>query len=124
MSRYVEDGVLDAGLTGQDWIEENNSDVVEIAELVYAKQQLRPVRWVLAVPEESKVRKAADLDGGIIATELVNVTRNFFVKAGVNVKVDSATVRRRRRLACWTASWTYETGSSLRANGCGSSKRS
>src|SRR4030042_1774075 len=72
MSRYVEDGVLDAGLTGRDWIEENGSDVVEVAELVYAKQQLGTVRWVLVVPEESKVRKVEDLTGGLVATELVH----------------------------------------------------
>ncbi|MFA6132989.1 MAG: ATP phosphoribosyltransferase [Phycisphaerae bacterium] len=118
MSRYVEDGVLDAGLTGQDWIEENNSDVVEVAELVYSKMQLRPVRWVLAVPEESKVRQVADLDGGMIATELVNVTRNYFVKAGVNVKVEFSygATEAKARLLDGIVDVT-ETGSSLRANG-------
>ena len=118
MSRYVEDGVLDAGLTGYDWILENNSDVVEIAELVYAKQQLRPVKWVLAVPEESSVRKVEDLDCGIVATELVNYTRNYFAKRGLNVKVEFSygATEAKARLLSGIVDVT-ETGSSLRANG-------
>ncbi|MFB3890852.1 MAG: ATP phosphoribosyltransferase [Phycisphaerae bacterium] len=117
MSRYVEDGVIDAGLTGHDWICENGSDVQEIAELVYAKQNLRPVRWVLAVPEESPVRKVEDLEGGIIATELVNVTRRFFQDRGVHVKVEfswGATEVKARLLDAIVD--VTETGSSLRAN--------
>ncbi len=117
MSRYVEDGVIDAGLTGHDWICENGSDVKEIAELVYAKQNLRPVRWVLAVPEESPVRKVEDLEGGIIATELVNVTRRFFQDRGVHVKVEfswGATEVKARLLDAIVD--VTETGSSLRAN--------
>ena len=86
MSRYVEDGVLDIGITGHDWIVENNSDVHEVCELIYSKATSRPVRWVLAVPEESPVKTVKDLAGKIIATELVNTTRNFFSKAGVPVK--------------------------------------
>jgi ATP phosphoribosyltransferase len=118
MSRYVEDGVLDAGLTGYDWILENNSDVVEIAELVYSKQQLRPVKWVLAVPEESAVRKVEDLDGGIVATELVNYTRNYFAKRGLKVKVEFSygATEAKARLLSGIVDVT-ETGSSLRANG-------
>ena len=118
MSRYVEDGVLDAGLTGYDWILENNSDVVEIAELVYSKQQLRPVKWVLAVPEESTVRKVEDLDGGIVATELVNYTRNYFAKRGLKVKVEFSygATEAKARLLSGIVDVT-ETGSSLRANG-------
>jgi ATP phosphoribosyltransferase len=117
ISRYVEDGVLDVGLTGIDWIRENDSDVTEIAELVYAKQQLRPVRWVLAVPEESPVQRVEDLDGGIVATELVNVTREYFAERGVKAKVEfswGATEIKARLLDAIVD--VTETGSSLRAN--------
>ena len=117
MSRYVEDGVLDAGLTGADWIEENGSDVVEVAELIYSKQQRTPVRWVLAVPEESPAKKAEDLDGGIVATELVEVTRRFFAAKGVKVKVEFSwgATEVKARLIDGIVDVT-ETGSSLRAN--------
>jgi len=117
ISRYVEDGVIDAGLTGQDWILENGSDVLEIAELVYSKQKLTPVKWVLAVPEESSVQKVQDLEGGIIATELVSVTRQFFADRGVNVKVEfswGATEIKARLLDAIVD--VTETGSSLKAN--------
>lgn len=118
MSRYVEDGVLDAGLTGRDWIEENGSDVVEVAELVYAKQQLGEVRWVLAVPEESKVRRVEDLAGKLVATELVNCTRRFFAKRKVDVKVEFSygATEAKARLVDGIVDVT-ETGSSLQANG-------
>ncbi|MBI5725340.1 MAG: ATP phosphoribosyltransferase [Planctomycetes bacterium] len=117
MSRYVEDGVIDAGLTGYDWICENKSDVVEVAELVYAKQNLRPVRWVLAVPEESSARKVEDLDGGIVATELVGVTRQYFQSRGLNVKVEFSwgATEVKARLLDGIVDVT-ETGGSLRAN--------
>ena len=117
ISRYVEDGVIDAGLTGMDWIVENASDVAEIAELVYSKQKLLPVRWVLAVPAESPVRKVEDLSGGIIATELVNVTRKFFAARGVDVKVEFSwgATEIKARLLDGIVDVT-ETGSSLRAN--------
>ena len=88
MSRYVEDGVLDVGITGSDWIAENGSEVVEVAELVYSKQTLRPAHWVLAVPVESDVQKVEDLAGGIIATELVNTTRKYLADKGVQAKVE------------------------------------
>ncbi len=117
MSRYVEDGVIDAGLTGYDWICENGSDVVEVAELVYAKQNLRPVRWVLAVPEESPVTKPEQLDGGIVATELVNATRKYFQGKGVKVKVEfswGATEVKARLIDAIVD--VTETGSSLKAN--------
>ncbi len=117
MSRYVEDGVLDAGITGSDWIVENGSDVVEVAELVYAKQVRRPVRWVLAVPEESRVRTPQDLAGGIVATELVNTTRRYFAEKGVNVKLEfswGATEAKARLLDAIVD--VTETGSSLEAN--------
>ena len=117
MSRYVEDGVIDAGLTGADWIRENGSDVIEVVDLVYAKQDLRPVRWVLAVPAESDVRTPEQLEGGIIATELVNVTREYFAKRGINVKIEfswGATEVKARLIDAIVD--VTETGSSLRAN--------
>jgi ATP phosphoribosyltransferase len=88
MSRYVELGALDAGLTGSDWVAENASDVRVVADLVYAKARMVPVRWVLAVPEESPVRRPEDLEGGRVATELVKVTERYFQSHGVNVKVE------------------------------------
>ena len=117
MSRYVEDGVIDAGLTGYDWIQENGSDVVEVAELIYAKQKLRPVRWVLAVPEESDVQTPEQLEGGIVATELVNATRKYFADKGVNVKVEFSwgATEVKARLIDGIVDVT-ETGSSLAAN--------
>jgi len=88
MSRYVEDGVLDAGITGYDWILENGSDVIEVCELAYSKATAKPARWVLAVPNESNIRKPEDLQGRIIATELVNVTEKYFADKGIDVKVE------------------------------------
>jgi ATP phosphoribosyltransferase len=117
MSRYVEDGVLDVGLTGHDWIRENNSDVHEVCELVYSKATSRPARWVLAVPNESKVTKPEDLNGGIIATELINVTRQYFESRGVNVRIEfswGATEVKARLLDAIVE--LTETGSSLREN--------
>ena len=117
MSRYVADGVIDCGLTGKDWITENESDVVEVAELVYSKQLMRPVSWVLAVPNESTVQKVEDLQGGIIATELVNATRRYFESKGVDVTVEfswGATEVKARMLDGIVD--VTETGSSLRAN--------
>lgn len=88
MSYYVEVGVLDAGLTGEDWIEENESDVVKVAELTYAKQQMSPVRWVLAVREDSPINEIKDLEGKRIATELVKVTQRFLKANEVNAEVE------------------------------------
>jgi len=117
ISRYVEDGVVDVGLTGHDWIVENNSDVEEVAELIYAKQRLCPVRWVLAVPEESPVRKCEELEGGIVATELVNVTKAYFAAKKMNVKVEFSygATEIKARLLDGIVEVT-ETGSSLREN--------
>ncbi len=117
MSRYVEDGVIDIGLTGHDWVRENGSDVEKIAELVYAKRELVPIRWVLAVPDESSVQKAEDLEGGIIATELVRTTQEFFKAKGVNVKVEFSwgATEIKARLLDGIVDVT-ETGSSIRAN--------
>jgi len=117
MSRYVEDGVLDVGLRGHDWVLENGSDVVEVAELIYAKQRRCPVRWVLAVPNESPVEKPEDLAGGIVATELVKVTREYFAAKGLNVKVEFSwgATEVKARLLDGIVDVT-ETGGSLRAN--------
>ncbi len=118
MSRYVEDGVLDVGLTGNDWILENESDVVEVADLVYGKVGKKPVRWVLAVPEDSKFQSVKDLQGKRIATEIVNLTRNYLKKHGVNAEVEfswGATEVKCPSLVDAIVELT-ETGSSLRAN--------
>lgn len=118
MARYVDHGVLDCGLTGRDWVVESGLEVVTAAELVYAKQSLGKVRWVLAVPEDSPFQKAEDLSGKIIATELVNATRNFFAARNVPVKVEfswGATEVKPPMLADAIVEIT-ETGSSLRAN--------
>lgn len=118
ISRYVESGVLDAGLTGKDWIIENGSDVVEVANLIYAKQGLRPVRWVLAVPNNSPIQKVEDLAGKKIATEAVHLTRSFLEKRGVKASVEfswGATEIKAPELVDAIVEIT-ETGSSLRAN--------
>jgi ATP phosphoribosyltransferase len=119
MARYVEDGILDAGLTGKDWILENDASVVEVADLVYAKQTFGKVRWVLAVPEKSPFRSVKDLGGKIIATELVKVTERYLAQNGVKAKVEfswGATEVKPPVLADAIVEVT-ETGSSLRANG-------
>ncbi|HEV3197427.1 MAG TPA: ATP phosphoribosyltransferase [Bryobacteraceae bacterium] len=118
MARYVEDGILDAGLTGRDWIEENEADVVAVADLIYAKQSFGKVRWVLAVPAASSFRSVKDLEGKIIATELVGTTRRYLTSHGVNAKVEfswGATEVKPPVLADAIVEVT-ETGSSLRAN--------
>jgi ATP phosphoribosyltransferase len=117
MSRYVADGVLDAGITGYDWIIENGSDVVEIAELAYSKASSEPTRWVLAVPDESKVTKPEQLKGGVVATELVNVTKKYFSDKNIDVKVEFSwgATEVKGRLVDAIVELT-ETGSSLRAN--------
>jgi ATP phosphoribosyltransferase len=118
MARYVDHGVLDCGLTGKDWVVESGLDVATAAELVYAKQSLGKVRWVLAVPEDSAFQKAEDLAGKVIATELVNVTRNYFAARNIPVKVEfswGATEVKPPTLADAIVEVT-ETGSSLRAN--------
>ncbi|HEY7284157.1 MAG TPA: ATP phosphoribosyltransferase [Vicinamibacterales bacterium] len=124
MARYVSDGVLDAGLTGQDWIAEHEAGdgttgvVTSLADLIYAKQSFGKVRWVLAVPENSAVRSVKDLEGKTIATELVRATRAYFSKHGVTVNVEfswGATEVKPPMLADAIVEVT-ETGSSLRAN--------
>lgn len=119
MARYVEDNVLDAGLTGKDWVLENEAKVVEIADFVYAKQTLGKVRWVLAAPENSPIRSVKDLEGKVVATELVQVTRRYLEQNGVKAKVEfswGATEVKPPVLADAIVEVT-ETGSSLRANG-------
>jgi ATP phosphoribosyltransferase len=117
MSRYVEDGVLDAGITGYDWIMENGSDVYEICELAYSKATSKPAKWVLVVPEESDVKSIKDLSGKIIATELVNVTKKYFADKNINVKVEFSwgATEVKARLVDAIVELT-ETGTSLRAN--------
>ena len=118
MSRYVEDGVADLGITGHDWIVENGSDVHELCELAYSKATARPVRWVLAVPEESAVQKPEDLAGGIIATELVRTVTKYFQDKNVAVKkieYSYGATEVKARLVDAIADVT-ETGSSLHAN--------
>ena len=118
MARYVEDGHLDCGLTGLDWVLEYNADVVEIAELKYAKEGFRPVRWVVAVPVDSKIRTLKDLQGKRIATELVGFTKRFLKSKGIKAEVDfswGATEVKPPDLADAIVELT-ETGSSLRAN--------
>src|SRR5947208_7427319 len=119
ISRYVVDGIVDCGLTGHDWIVENGNenDVVEICELTYSRASSQPARWVLAVPDESAVQKPEDLAGGVIETELVNVTRKYFADRGVAVTVEFSwgTTEIKARLLDAIVDLT-ETGSSIRAN--------
>jgi len=139
MSKYVEDGVLDAGITGYDWIMENSSDVVDVCELAYSKTTSKPARWVLAVPDKARktdsrgniltVRKPEDLEGGTIATELVNVTKKYFADKGINARVEfswgatEAKVRLGDSAGKPITTWLVdgiveltETGESLQAN--------
>ena len=118
MARYVEDGVLDAGLTGHDWIMETGADVHEVAELIFSKVSRRPVRWVLCVPEDSPVKAVKDLEGLRIATEAVGLTARYLQKHGVTAQVEfswGATEVKPPKLADAIVEVT-ETGSSLRAN--------
>ena len=118
IARYVENGVLDAGLTGKDWVQENRADVVEIADLIYSKTSSQPVRWVLAVPNESPIQSVKDLQGKRIATEAVNMTVDYLKKHGVTADVEfswGATEVKPPKLVDAIVEVT-ETGSSLRAN--------
>lgn len=118
MSRYVERGVMDMAITGLDWTMENDSDVEVLERLVYAKATRSPVRWVLAVPEDSDIKSAADLDGKVISTEVVNLVKKYLENHGVNAKVEfshGATEVKVPYLADAIVDLT-ETGSSLRAN--------
>lgn len=119
MSRYVQDGALDCGITGNDWILENGSDVVRVSDLMYAKQSMSKVRWVLAVPESAGIKSVKELNNKRIATELVNVTRNYFKSHGVTVDVEfswgATEVKVNAGLVDAIVELT-ETGRSLRAN--------
>jgi ATP phosphoribosyltransferase len=118
MALYVQKGILDAGLTGKDWIVENDADVVEVCELVYSKTSLRPVKWVLAVPQDSPVKTVKDLQGKRIATEAINLTRKYLAENGVEANVEfswGATEAKAPGLVDAIVELT-ETGSSLQAN--------
>jgi len=119
MSRYVESGIIDCGITGRDWILENNSKVAKVAELVYAKQSLRPVKWVIAVPENSGIKTVKDLKQKRIATELVNVTKSYLKKKGVKADVEFSwgATEAKTRMGVDAIVEVTETGASLRANG-------
>ncbi len=120
MSRYVADGVLDAGLTGLDWILENGSDVVKVCDLVYSKASTNPARWVLVVPGDSPVQRPEDLAGKTIATELVAFTRRYFAERGVTVEVEfswGATEAKVVEGLCDAIVEVTETGSTIRAHG-------
>ena len=118
MSRYVEDGTLDCGITGNDWILENHSKVVKACELVYSKRSMRPVRWVLAVPQGSRVKSVKGLNGKKIATELVNVTKAYLRKNGVRALVEFSwgATEVKTSLGVDAIVEITETGSSFRAN--------
>jgi ATP phosphoribosyltransferase len=118
MARYVESGALEAGITGHDWVVETRADVLELAELVYAKQRLARVKWVLAVPEDSAIHGPKDLEGKVIATEVVGITEKYLASHGVKARVEfswGATEVKVPQLADAIVEVT-ETGSSLRAN--------
>lgn len=120
MSRYVENGTLDAGITGRDWIEENHSDVQLVAELVYAKTSFKPVRWVLAVPQDSPVKKIEDLKGKRIATEMVSFAGRFFSERKIPVEVEfswGATEAKAAEGLVDAIVEVTETGSTIRAHG-------
>ena len=118
MARYVETGALDAGITGRDWVSETGADVAEIGELLYSKQSLAAVRWVLAVPEDGPILSVKDLEGKVIATEVVNLTKKYLARHNVSARVEfswGATEVKVPQLADAIVEVT-ETGSSLRAN--------
>jgi ATP phosphoribosyltransferase len=120
MSRYVEKGTLDAGLTGKDWIEENQSDVAVVDELIYSKVSQNPARWVLAVPADSKIKKLQDLNGKKIATELVRFTERYFREKGVDVEVEFSWGATEAKVVSGLADAIVEvteTGSTIRAHG-------
>jgi len=118
MSRYVEDGIIDCGITGNDWIEENSSDVERAAELIYAKSSMRPVRWVLAVPVGSSIKGVTDLEGKSVATELVRVTERYLSEKGVKADVEFSwgATEVKPKMGIDAIVEVTETGASLRAN--------
>ncbi len=120
MSRYVEQGVLDCGITGKDWILENDSKVVTVTDLIYSKVSKRPARWVLAVPADSKIKTLEDLNGKKIATELVNFTRRYFAERGIHVEVEFSWGATEAKVVQGLADAIVEvteTGTTIRAHG-------
>lgn len=120
MSRYVESGTLDAGLTGEDWISENESDVKIVEDLVYSKVSQRPARWVLAVPYNSDIKNLEDLEGKKIATELVNFTKKYFAQRGIHVSVEFSWGATEAKVVSGLADAVVEvteTGSTIKAHG-------
>ncbi len=120
MSRYVEQGTLDVGITGLDWIMENDSKVVKVADLIYSKVSKRPARWVLAVPADSPYRRVEDLEGKKVATELVNFSKKFFAERGVNVQVEFSWGATEAKVVSGLADAIVEvteTGSTIKAHG-------
>jgi ATP phosphoribosyltransferase len=120
MSRYVENGTIDAGLTGKDWVQENESDVIVVDDLIYSKVSQNPARWVLAVPADSKIKKIQDLEGKKIATELVNFTRKYFKEKGIDVQVEFSWGATEAKVVSGLADAIVEvteTGSTIRAHG-------
>ncbi len=120
MSRYVESGTLDAGITGMDWIKENDSDVVFVEELIYSKVSTRPARWVLAVAKDSEIKRPEDLNGMRVATEMVNFTRRYFEEAGIEVKVHFSWGATEAKVVNGLADAIVEvteTGSTIKAHG-------
>ncbi|MGD2126543.1 MAG: ATP phosphoribosyltransferase [Desulfobacteraceae bacterium] len=120
MSRYVENGTIDAGLTGKDWIEENESDVLVVDDLIYSKVSQTPARWVLAVPADSEIKGLRDLKGKKIATELVSFTRKYFKEKGIDVKVEFSWGATEAKVVSGLADAIVEvteTGSTMRAHG-------
>jgi ATP phosphoribosyltransferase len=120
MSRYVEQGVLDAGITGKDWILENDSDVVVVDNLIYSKVSKRPTRWIVAVPSDSKIKKLEDLEGKKIATELVNFTRKYFADRNINVDIEFSWGATEAKVVSGLADAVVEvteTESTIRAHG-------
>ncbi|MDJ0913730.1 MAG: ATP phosphoribosyltransferase [Desulfobacterales bacterium] len=120
MSRYVENGTLDAGLTGKDWIAENHSNIHVVSDLIYSKVSSRPARWVLAVPYDSNIKEIADLEGKKIATELVEYTRNYFAEQQINVEVEFSWGATEAKVVSGLADAVVEvteTGSTIKAHG-------
>lgn len=120
MPRYVENGTIDAGLTGKDWIEENESDVVMVDDLIYSKTSQKPARWVLAVPSDSNLKRLEDLQGKKIATELVNYTRRYFKERNIDVKIEFSWGATEAKVVSGLVDAIVEvteTGSTIRAHG-------
>jgi ATP phosphoribosyltransferase len=120
MPVHVENGTIDVGLTGRDWKEENESDVVVVADLIYSKLSQRPARWVLAVSADSDIKELSDLSGKVIATELVNFTRKYFAQKGIEVKVEFSWGTTEAKVAAGLADAIVEvteTGSTIKAHG-------